>query len=147
MIEATENIKAVAELMRTQDNRSTSYPLFIVVESKKIYCDCGEDGRERKDSDSYINEDLCDDCQALVAADEELPDECENWQCSDTFIKYRIEKQVPNLRAGFFFTAASCDEHIRMQRHHYNETAQSYAISACYNWELKEVMDWLKEIE
>ena len=129
--------------MMDQDKRSTAWPIFIVVEDKKVYGvdpnfrDCE---RERKDIDN-IDEDkeLCHTCRAAYDETGYLPEECED--CSDdSFITYRIEKDVPNMRAGFFFTAKACDEHIAAQSHHYDDSAKSYAISAYCNEELKMVM-------
>lgn len=144
-----EFIKNLQHEMLTQSNRSTSYPIFIVVEEKKIYGvdENFSDGRDRKDSDAidYKNE-LCDECKK-ASEDGELPDDCDNWRCSDSFMNYKIEEDVPNIRAGFFFSAKACDQHIENNRHHYNHTAHSYAISACYNHELQGVMEFIKNIE
>jgi hypothetical protein len=143
-----EELKHIAELMKSQNNRCTHLPIFIVVEDKKIYgvdsnFDC--DGRERKDYDSIDRRhDLCDDCKELLEKGEELPDDCDD--CSeDAFVNFRIEKDVPNMRAAFFLTEEACDRHIIAQGHHYNETARSYAISACYNYELENVMNYVKD--
>lgn len=136
MKEAIEKIK---HEMLTQDNRSTSDPIFIVVEDRKVYgVDIGTaDGRERKED--YDNP-LCEKCEAMADSNRpDYPDDCEDCP-SDAFISYRVENDVPNLRAGFFFTAQACNEHIEANRHHYNKTAKSYAISAYHNEELKTVM-------
>ena len=116
---------------------------------KKIYGVDGDfsDGRDRKDSDfiDYKN-DLCDECKKACEGGE-LPDECDNWECGGSFINYKIEEFVPNIRAGFFFSAKACDEHIANNRHHYNHTAKSYGISACYNHELQGVTEFIKNIK
>lgn len=137
-------IKEIAEEMIVQDKRSTSYVLFIVVEDKKVY---GMDSayaqdRERDDRDNIDHEWLCKSCQSLEYNDEEIPDDCDDCD-DDCFVHYRIEKDVPNLYAAFFFTAKACNEHIERNRHHYNSTAHSYGISAYHNNELKEIMTHL----
>lgn len=133
-------MKELQDEMLVQNNRSTSFPIFIVVEDKKVYWVSDSDYKERKDDD-YIDpdEDLCESCLELWKK-RELPLECDAFDCDNSFIPYRIEKDVPNLRAAFFFTAEACDEHIAANRHHYNSTVRSYAISAYHNEELKSVM-------
>lgn len=140
-------IEVIREKMLTQDPRSTSWPVFIVVESKKIYgVDSGaSDGRERKDSDYFHIDDLCEECEEKFKKTGRIPEECASYEeCSDdTFVYYRLEDDVPNLRAAFFFTAEACDAHIAANPHHYNKTAHSYAISAYHNAELKAVIEYL----
>lgn len=127
--------------MLSQDNRSTSYPIFVVVEDKKIY-NVGDDydGRERRED---YDDPLCERCEAMADSNgPDYPDEC--YECpDDAFVTYRIEKDVPNMRAAFFFTAEACNAHIRANPHHYNSTAKSYAISAYHNQELRDVMEYL----
>ncbi len=136
-----ENIK---KEMLSQPNRGTFLPLFIVVEDKKIWGMSPDyaDGRERKDPDNIDHEWLCEDCQEKELTDEELPEDCEECD-TECFVSYRLEKQVPNMRAAFFFTAKACDAHIAANPHHYNSTAHSYAISAYYNHELQTVMKFI----
>lgn len=142
-----DEIQRVKNQMLTQDNRSTSYPIFIVVEDKKVwgYSDCDDyDGKERKEE--FDPNDLCATCSALYEENQgEMPedDSCDEYSCGDTFNYYKIEKDVPNMRAAFFFTAEACNQHIEANGHHYNETAKSYAISGYYNSEIREVMKYL----
>lgn len=140
------HIKEIIEKMKTQDSRSTDRPIFIVVEDQKIYgIDSNyADGKERKED---YDDPLCDRCEAMAESNgPDYPDDCDDCP-SEAFVYYRIKKDVPNTRAGFFFTADACDRHISSQRHHYNETAKSYAISACHNEELTFVIDFLKTIK
>lgn len=136
------NIEEIKQEILTQDNRWTSWVIFIIVEDKKVYRVDSEftDDRERKDSDTIDpDHDLCESCQKLCNEDE-IPDECENWECEGSFINFRIEKNVPNLYAGFFFTAKAAEEHLKNCKHHYNSTAKTYGISAYHNEELKTVL-------
>lgn len=138
-------IEDIKHELLTQDNRSTSFPIFIVVEDKKVWgVDQGSyDGRERNED---YDEPLCDECEALVEGNgQDKPDDCDNCP-SEAFHYYRIEKDVPNLYAGFFFTAKACEEHLKNCYYHYNSTAHSYAISATHNTELKIVIDHLKNL-
>ena len=139
------NIEQLKNEMLVQDKRHTAWPIFVVVEDQKIYhVSDDSDGKERKDADLIdLESDVCEECYAHHSEHGELPDECDNWECDGSFVTYRIEKDVPNMRAGFFFTADACNEHIKNQRHHYNATAKSYAISAYHNHHLREVMEYL----
>lgn len=138
-MENKQKIKEIRNGMLLQDKRGTAYPIFIVVEDQKIYwVSDGEEGRERY-GEEFNTEGACEECVKLYEACEDVPSDCE--ECDDAlFVNYRTEKNVPNLRAGFFFTANACNEHIERNRHHYNSTAKSYAISGCHNEELKAVM-------
>lgn len=132
--------------MLTQDSRCTADPIFIVVEDKKVYGVENNELRERKNTDLIdADKDLCIPCIELWNAGM-LPSECDNFACDSSFINYRIEEDVPNLRAAFFFTGKACDEHIAANRHHYNHTAHSYAISAYHNYQLKNVIEHLKNL-
>lgn len=140
----SSNLEDIAQEMLVQNNRGTSWPIFIVVEDQKVYgvdSDFTDCERERKDMDA-INEDkdLCATCRAAYDETGYLPEECDDSDCEDSFILYRIQKYVPNMRAGFFFTAKACDEHIKEQAHHYDKSAVSYCISAYNNEELRRVM-------
>jgi len=133
----------IKQKMLTQNKRGTSYPIFIVVSDQRVYGFDSDwrEGTERKDIDSIdIDSELCEDCKQGYYENGEIPDECEEWECDESFIGYRIEKDVPNLRAAFFFTAEACDAHIEANRHHYGKDAHSYAISAYHNSELQQVM-------
>lgn len=138
-----DNIKAIGDEMAIQDNRSTSYVMFVVVEDKKVYGVTNDDYRERKDTDMYTYEDLCEDCNQSQETEGMVPEECDNSDCDESFINYRIEEDVPNLYAGVFFTAKACQAHLDSNRHHYNSTAKVYGISAYHNWEMREVMEFL----
>jgi len=127
--------------MLTQDQRSTSYPYFIIVEDKKVHGidSAYSDDKERIDHDALDFNDLCEKCQKLSEDGEDLPEECDD--CSDEcFVHYRIEEDVPNLYAGIFFTAKAAQDHLDANHHHYNSTAKVYGMSAYHNGELRKVM-------
>lgn len=141
-----DQIKKIGEEMISQDKRCTSWVYFIIVEDKKIYgidSDFSE-GTERKDTDSLdFGTDICEKCLFAYEKDGYLPDQCDADDCESSFITYRVEHYVPNLYAGFFFTAKAAEEHLKNKRHHYNSTAIVYGESACYNHELQTIMTHL----
>lgn len=135
-------IPEIKHELLTQDNRSTSWPIFIIVEDRKVY-GVGSDWADGKERKEEHDEALCDDCEACIENGPEMPEDCENCP-DDAFIYYKIEKDVPNLYGGFFFTAKAAQEHLDANRHHYNSTAHTYAISATHNSELQTVINYLK---
>lgn len=139
-------MKEIQKEMSTQSNRGNSFPIFVVVEDQKIYgAGYGwADGEERKSDEDLDISLLCDKCQAK-RQNGSIPEDCD--ECDDEcFVPYQIQKDVPNMRAAFFFTAKACDEHIEANRHHYNDTAHSYAISAYHNPELQEVIKHIQSL-
>ena len=140
-----EEIARIKSQMLTQNKRGTSWVYFVVVEDVETYCN--EDvleGWRRKDE--FDRDFLCEHCKKMYEDNDELPDECpaDDWDCEhETCYPYRIEKDVPNLYGGIWFTAEACNAHIAANRHHYNKTAQSYGMSAYHSWEMKEVMKHL----
>lgn len=135
------HIDVIKHEMLTQNKRGTSFPIFIVVRDERIYgVDSNHscDGRERKED--LGEDDVCEVCWSHYQEYSEFPEECDDGDCDESFVNYRIEKDVPQMRAAFFFTAEACNAHIEANRHHYGRGAHSYAISAYHNPELKEVM-------
>jgi hypothetical protein len=142
----TPEIEKISKLMETQDYRCTSYPLYIIVEDKKVWGVKSDyaHGKERKDYDNLERDMLCDKCKEVWdTAEDELPEDCDEYECEDSFDNYRLEQHVPNLYAGFFFTEEAAKTHLANKGHHYNSTAVVYAISAVYNYELRSVMEYL----
>lgn len=133
-----EELLEISKLMREQDNRSTQYPIFIVVEKKKIYGvdENWSNGRERKED---YDEPLCDRCEAIAEGNgPDIPDECDDCP-SDAFVYYREEDHEPNLMAGFFLTEKACKNHIEYNDYHYTKPS-SYVVSAWRNPEMVAVM-------
>ncbi len=126
--------------MNAQNNRSTANVLFMIEEEVKVprHPNWGYEERER--SEYYTNEDLCEACQKLAEDGEEVPDQCD--ECSDDcFNHYNLERQTVDT-AGVFFTAEACDEHIRLNGHHYTKP-KSYGVSAWRNPEMQGVQEIL----
>lgn len=147
-----ETIREIGAEMNSQDHRSTSHPLFVVVQDMKIYgVDTAYGGvHERQDPD-YVDDDCyCESCAELLEKGEDLPDDCDD--CMEgAFVTYRIEKDVPQLHHGVFFTAKACDEYIARRRYEFNGSnvsgdPHSYAISAYWSEEMKLVQEHLSKM-
>lgn len=130
----------ISELMRTQGNRATQYPLFVVQSLKKRLV--GYDGdyncRERIEDVDIAS--LCESCSVLSEEGIELPENCDACD-SDCFCYFREEYEIDD-RAGVFFTEKACEEHIEANSYHYN-SPRSFVISAWRNDEMVSVMQYL----
>ena len=149
-------MKETSQLMRTQSNRSTQYPLFIIQELQEVvkaegcgseskYVDWGGENEltseqytaleELQDSDK--EDELEEDAVTLM---EELSiDDAHDIDLSEFREITYDEEWVYRDDAGVFFTEHACDLHMIQNAHHYNKP-RSYVISAWRNYELQETM-------
>lgn len=143
--------------MRTQSNRHTQNPLFVVQEEiesrdaegwadRVVYVsNAGGDHTEiseetydvledsKCDPESYTKEQI--DSALEEACLEDLKDfDRYEWERLGISVKWEISD-----RAGFFFTEKACEEHIAQNSYHYNKP-RSYVISAWRNPEMVAVM-------
>jgi hypothetical protein len=142
-----EILKQTSEQMRSQNNRGTQYPLFVIQDKKEVvthgdYCDfhkySGEEGNEIEEKD------VCEECESKACSDGFL----ETSPCVDCGVQYYLPvKEIWefNLRAGVFFTEKACDEHIKQNDYHYSKNVRSYVIGAWRNEEMKAVMQSILE--
>jgi len=121
--EQYERLEKIVEEMKTQDNRATQYPLFVVQEDQKVYGSsewCNETER-KEESDGK----LCESCKKLEEENSEIPEYCDDCD-SECFVSFNWE-DVFDLQAGVFFTAKECNEHIRRNSYHYTNP-RSYGM-------------------
>lgn len=132
--------------MNLQDHRSTYMPLYIVVATEREYgIESGwRDGVERN-LESICPGDLCESCLKLQEEDAELPEDCDDCD-SDCFVGYRDKHDVPQMEYGVFFTAEACDEYIKRRSYSMPKNAHSYAISAYWCTETKQVLQYLSTL-
>ncbi len=131
-------LQRIGELVRTQDNRCTSDPLFLVQEKKRIY---GMDG------------DYCDDYEWLCEDDHEhVADRIE--RAGLDALAERGEdvtgwEKIHYVETWEFvtvcFTEQACKDYILANGHNLNEP-RIYAVSAYRNREMIAVMDFLKSL-
>lgn len=126
-----ETLKEVSVLMRSQDNRSTQHPLFVVQELKEIVkaSGCGDrtiyvDGEDELSQEEYDAEEANEDSDVDLSEYREI-EVSDEWVISDT--------------AGMFFTEDACERHIKLNNYHYRKP-RSYVISAWRNPEMVMVM-------
>lgn len=144
------DLKETSRLMRTQDNRGTQYPLFIIQQEVETVT-----GDGRGDRTIYWNGGdqlsiTAEQYEVLEdAEDKEEPDEAvlkvleevgldglSDFDPSDWERLEVKDEYVFADNAGFFFTEKACHDHIESNKHHYNKP-RSYVISAWRNHELQ----------
>lgn len=137
--EQYKRIEKMVNQMIAQNNRATQYPLFVVQEKRKVYGSsewCNE--TERKEE---FDGELCESCKKLGDENDVIPEYCDDCD-PDCFISFNWEYPF-DLRAGVFFTAEACEDHIRANSYHYND-GKSYAISGAWrNPEMFAVLNML----
>jgi hypothetical protein len=132
-------LEEIGKEMAVQKNRATQFPLFIIMADveRAVPDGCGES--KRKDPDTWDSSmQLCDSCEKIHnEGGAELPDYCD--ECDPDFFWNCEVSQEPDLRAGVFFTAKACQEHIIENHYHYTNP-QVYGIGAWRNPEMQQIM-------
>ena len=136
-------IQRLAHLMEEQNNRATYYPLFVVQVKEKVY-----GSSDFCDNAEYIDEvgydKLCEHHAKKLEEDGCLENEYCEYCDRDAFVWYKWEYKL-DVNAGVFFTERTCENHIKANKHHYNEP-RSYVISAWRNYELQTLMQMIFEM-
>lgn len=131
--------------LATQDNLGTAWPIWCVMERKKVYVDYMQswDEQERRDPD-YLNEEkLCSDCKKAME-ENELPETCENDMCDESAFNYFNWEDAPSFwkGPGMFLTQKACQEHIDDNSYDYTDP-RPYAWSFYRNYELQPIVQAL----
>jgi hypothetical protein len=139
-VDIPKELKAIGENIRTQDNRATDAPMFIVQQKKRIWgvdSDCSSDFVwVNVDADNTVaNESEAAILDQLEAEHKEVPD---GWD-----------------RAGFVdtwefvtacFTERGCEDYIKANGHNLNEP-RIYAAGSYRNEEFRSVREILKGLQ
>lgn len=151
-----------SNLMRTQSNRHTQYPLFIIQEEQEVpkAAGCGNltkyfNGdtmqemtyKQYQALDAYLCEDEVDenDIELIKLLEDVGYDALEDVDLSDwREVCYDIE-WVYRDESGVFFTEKSCHDHIESNHYHYNKP-RSYVISAWRNPEMVATMQMILKL-
>lgn len=132
-----------SRLMRSQSNRHTQFPLFIIQNKNKVYEEDGDEIEWLSDDWEELEEDdVCESCREdgihamRRCADCKHPDRTPRlyswkWQMDD--------------RAGVFFTEKACHDHLESNNYHYNNP-RSYVISAWRNPEMIATMQMILKL-
>lgn len=137
-----EKLKEIQHELKTQDNRCTADPIFLVEECVRIH------GMDSDYSDNYIwyNAEYCSE------ADEEEVKKLESkkmvafadidygaWQKS-----YYIEKWIT---VQSFFTEKAAQAFLEANRHRHTGRLRVYADSLYRNYEMKMIRDYILNLE
>jgi hypothetical protein len=108
-----DELRAIAERLRTQDNRITAEPMFCVQEKIRIY------GLDPQWSDENVWIDTYDGvCECEAPADEEE---------TETVVRTGFMDRWETRMVAF--TAAGCDEYIRQNGHNHSGELRIYVES------------------
>lgn len=141
-MEIEKKIDELGEKMNKQNNRLTQYPLFVIQVDKQVptgdnYAD--EYVYLNGDSEEIDEKDVCESCKSICYNNDT---DCENEDCECESVCAVSNVEEFDLTAGVFFTAEACEEHIRLNNHHYNNP-KSYGIGAWRNDEMVNVMKFI----
>lgn len=136
-----EKLKEIQHELKTQDNRITADPIFLVEECIRIY------GMDK----SYADDDQiiwyhCDGMEAdedEKAILDELEENCE--KIEDCWKKVAfMDKWIP---VQSFFTEKAALEYIERNKHRHSGKLRTYADSLYRNPEMKMIRDYILNIE
>ncbi len=132
----------IGHLLRTQDNRATDVPIFIVQEQRRLY---GLDPAYADDGGIVWLD--CENDHAEVDAEEharleKLHDEGEDVPGKWTRTAYRDEWHFVTA----CFTEAGCNEYIRVNGHNHRGKLRVYAAGSWRNEEWRSVYRFLRQI-
>ena len=115
-------LQAIADRLKTQDNRATDNPMFSAQEKRREY------GYDWEYADSYL------------------------WIEEEGGDNEEVEEDTPGARKVYYkdvwhtvmvsFTEKSCEDYLRQNRHHFGET-RVYAHTLYRNYEMIAIRKWL----
>jgi len=140
-VAATNEMRAIGELLRTQDNQCTADPIFVV---------------ERKCIVTGFDTDHCESHQIVWAIDDSMYFEGEDYfkELEEEFERTGKQRE-DHTRTGFivhwdfvqlFFTQSAADELISKHGHKYGGELRVSVESAYRNIEFQTVRNWLMSL-
>lgn len=138
---ATNELRAIGELLRTQDNQCTADAIFVV---------------ERKRIATGFDTDYCDSHQIVWAIEDSMYFEGEDYfkELEEEFERTGKQRE-DHTRTGFivhwdfvqlFFTQSAADELISKHGHKYDGELRVSVESAYRNKEFQTVRNWLMSL-
>lgn len=146
-IELPETLAAhlieIGKELATQDNMHSSWPVWYVTEIKKVQApEDNAEHKERLDDDAfYPDEMLCKSCKEKWS-DGELPADCDNYRCDDSFYYYNEERQYATYGSVVFLTKKACQEYIDANSYHFDRP-EPYCDSMFRNHEMQPIVQAL----
>jgi hypothetical protein len=134
---------ATGKELATQGNLATAWPVWYVTEEKEIIAPEDRADHKKRLDDDFIDpdEDLCASCLEKWK-EQELPAECDDYKCEDSFYHYNLERQFTSYGSEFFLTQKACQEYIDDNAYHFRNP-KPYAGSAHRNYELQPIIQAL----
>lgn len=132
-----ESVKVLKELMteiNRQDNRCTAAPYYYVIQTQEFVEDCDGEEHYFLDGEEVTNEELneltiqeLEDNYGEGATVDSVIEEC--------FVRHMSLRYVDGYDSSIFLTEKAANEHIRLNKHHYNNP-QTYVK---YFWRCPEI--------
>jgi hypothetical protein len=151
--ELYKRLKEISEAIKTQNNRSTAKPYFYQIQTKELVAvpegcgtECYHNDGSQIETEEEINQTIFEykDGKMLIKEIQKLDDwekegilEDAGWQKGN----YDYKDQYENA----FFTEKGCREHIRLNKHHYNEPVD-YLTHAFRNPDMETIFEFFKAI-
>jgi len=144
-VEIPESFYEIAERIRTQDNRCTDKPMFIVQQQQSFGCEPGEG-----DADVWLDEDWEEVDEETSAMLDELKDAFE-WDLTEaqaSTLKRHTQRGVKHVWEFCMaaFTEDACKDYLRLNGHNLKEP-RIYAESWNRCPEMIAIRDWLLTLE
>lgn len=121
----TPELRAIGERLRTQDNRITADPIFLIRGLKRVY------GMDPATHDYYIWVDTDNSGEEVEAPEDEENPPKNLEKC------YYMEHWVTLKMA---FTQHGCEEHLRINGHNYKQSYKKVDIFADSLWRMPEMI-------
>jgi hypothetical protein len=138
--EIIDRLKYIQQELKTQDNRYTADPIFLVQEKERIW---GMDSEYVDDYVWYNTEDQCEADEEEAKEFDRLDDEIENipsaWSKCWYFDKW--------IAVQSFFTEKAAQDYIDSQYYRHRGELRIYADSLYRNDEMKFIRDYLLTTE
>lgn len=142
-----EHCYELTRIMNAQDNRSTSFPLFVIRERRLVpthedFADFhqafGEEGAELEEKD------LCEECTVKFECNDDLDSAC----VACGYLKTLPVKKIWEFRLdyGVYLTEEECDRIIEGRKYNFGKDANSYAISASASYEVSHLLFLISQI-
>jgi hypothetical protein len=136
----TEKLKEIQQELKTQDNRFTCDPIFLVEEQQRVY------GMDSAYVDNYVWYDAENHCEADEEESQKLEKQDEEGVETDyAWEKYYYFDQWKTVQ--FFFTEKAAQEYIDGQSHRHSGKLRIYVDSLYRNHEMKMIRDYILNLE
>ena len=132
-----DKLKEIQKELKSQDNRCTSDPIFLVQEKERIY------GMDEDYSDEYVWYDPYNDCEADLEEEQKLNDDSRLYEEIDYDCWQLIPYLDKQMTVQSFFTEKAAQEYIDRNSHRHSGKLSIYVDSLYRNSEMRMIRDFI----